>query len=222
VLAVAARLVCRSAAGDIGRNGGAQRAAGEKEQDQPELSRAGNSSNRPRRSGTCRAAARSLCERGRSSARRRDVRLPPPAERIAECRIDWDALGPQPEKRPSLGEPKWVALLRQAATHRLSLSVLRLSDRITRQRVGSTQQLVLHGTRWGSSARVCGGLRKHAFEIHKSLGQGCVQIGDLAVQLGRGHEQFACLVDGVRQLHGRPGDRISWDGALLGQDGSGV
>jgi hypothetical protein len=131
-------------------------------------------------------------------------------------------LGAAAEKRPSLGEPKWVALLRQAATHRLSLSVLRLSDRITRQRVGSTQQLVLHGTRWGSSARVCGGLRKHAFEIHKSLGQGCVQIGDLAVQLGRGHEQFACLVDGVRQLHGRPGDRISWDGALLGQDGSGV
>jgi hypothetical protein len=30
-----------------------------------------------------------------------------------------------------------------------SLSVLRLSDRITRQRVGSTQQLVLAGTRWG-------------------------------------------------------------------------
>ena len=29
------------------------------------------------------------------------------------------------------------------ATHRLSLSVLRLSDRITRQRVGSSQQLVL-------------------------------------------------------------------------------
>ena len=25
------------------------------------------------------------------------------------------------------------------------------------------------------------------------LGQGCVQIGDLAVQFGRGHEQFACL-----------------------------
>jgi hypothetical protein len=52
-------------------------------------------------------------------------------------------LGPQPKKRPSLGEPKWVALLRQAATQRLSLSVLRLSVRITRQRVGSTQQLVL-------------------------------------------------------------------------------
>ena len=31
------------------------------------------------------------------------------------------------------------------ATHRLSLSVLRLSDRITRQRVGSTQQFVLAG-----------------------------------------------------------------------------
>jgi len=103
-------------------------------------------------------------------------------------RVDWDALGPQPKRRPSLGEPKWVALLRQAATQRLSLSVLRLSVRITRQRVGSTQQLVLAGTRWGSSTWVCGGLREHTFEIHKSLGQVCVQIGDLAVQLGRGHE----------------------------------
>jgi hypothetical protein len=33
------------------------------------------------------------------------------------------------------------------ATHRLSPSVLRLSDRITRQRVGSTQQFVLASTR---------------------------------------------------------------------------
>jgi hypothetical protein len=32
------------------------------------------------------------------------------------------------------------------------------------------------------------GLREHTFELHKSLGQVCVQIGDLAVQLGRGHE----------------------------------
>jgi hypothetical protein len=39
------------------------------------------------------------------------------------------------------------------ATHRLSPSVIRLSDRITRQRVGSTQQLVLAGIRWGSGAR---------------------------------------------------------------------
>ena len=38
------------------------------------------------------------------------------------------------------------------ATHRLSPSVLLLSDRITRQRVGSTQQLVLAGTRWGGSS----------------------------------------------------------------------
>ena len=33
--------------------------------------------------------------------------------------------------------------LRTTVTHRLSLSVLRLPDRITRQRVGSPQQLVL-------------------------------------------------------------------------------
>jgi hypothetical protein len=39
------------------------------------------------------------------------------------------------------------------ATHRLSLSVLRLSDRITRQKVRSTQQFVLARTRCGSSAR---------------------------------------------------------------------
>jgi len=38
------------------------------------------------------------------------------------------------------------------ATHRLSLSVLLLSDRITRQRVGSTQQLVLAGTRGAAQA----------------------------------------------------------------------
>ena len=44
---------------------------------------------------------------------------------LRNARIDWNALGPQPKSVP------------------VSLSVLRLSDRATRQRVGSTQQLVL-------------------------------------------------------------------------------
>jgi len=87
-----------------------------------------------------------------SSARCRDVR-PPPAPRIAECGIDWDALGPQPKSVP-VG---WGATMGSPfATNGhppAPVSVLLLSDRITRQRVGSTQQLVLAGTRWGSSAR---------------------------------------------------------------------
>src|SRR5580765_3513323 len=52
----------------------------------------------------------------------------------------------------SWGSHKWVALLRKPPTG-LSPSVLRLSDRITRQRVGSTQQLVLGGTRSSKALR---------------------------------------------------------------------
>ena len=56
---------------------------------------------------------------------------------------DWDArrLGP-PKGVPVVGRATGGSRLTMV-THRLSLSVLRLSDRITRQRVGSTQQLVL-------------------------------------------------------------------------------
>jgi hypothetical protein len=33
-----------------------------------------------------------------------------------ECRVDRDALGPQPKSVPVVGEHKWVALLRQPPT----------------------------------------------------------------------------------------------------------
>jgi hypothetical protein len=49
----------------------------------------------------------------------------------------------------------------QATTQRLSLSVLSLSDRITMQRVGSTQQLVLAGKSAGARAPSRGGRPRH-------------------------------------------------------------
>jgi hypothetical protein len=86
------------------------------------------------------------CRTTGSSARRRDASPPPWAYRIAECQGRLGRLRAAAERRLSrwgnhMGSPF------ATATHRLPISILRLSDRITRQRVGSTQQLVLAGTR---------------------------------------------------------------------------
>jgi len=75
-----------------------------------------------------------------------------PAPGLAYCGMQ-DRLGrlkAAAERRPSRGGTTWVALFAKA-THRLSPSVLRLSDRITGRRVGSTQQLVLTVSCWGST-----------------------------------------------------------------------
>ena len=82
----------------------------------------------------------------------------------------------------NLSSAPGIASTRRTLPQRRNAAPLALTKWKDESRCGSTVTLC------DSSTRVCGRLREHTFEIHKSLGQGCVQIGDLAVQVGRGHE----------------------------------